>query len=613
MSDFLSPPTKEELENVREKSSTISSDRLPQISEPSLLSDFLKGAGQGATLGFGDELLAALQAGSEVALGKPETSDLAELYRKYQQINEAAYKEAQERSPMLTLAGEMGGGFLMPGGAALRGAKALGATSKLGQAALSGALVGGAAGIGQAEGGASLEKLAESGVTGAAIGGGLGATMRGVGALYEKGAKGVKKYVAESPGLLRALHAAKLEKLLGEELDTVGTALASKEGTDIIVQKVNNTVNDIVDSLAANREKYGKQVHAIYQGARGIVPLNDKSYNAIIKEAQDNPEFTSLLKSFNKNTTSKLVSGDADLKDLIDLRKSILNNIRAKKELQQITDDQLETLIGALGEDKKLSGGLVNTIDSLLEARLPGLKQARGQYQQAAEIPEMILNRSDDPLDHVIKLYDKSDEQVRQLLKKELTRYIAQVGGRSFQSVEKENLLKRISQAMRSRPMEGMETVLGKTVKVKAEPKGQSPADIFQRKVEEAGKDVAVLKTILGDKPLTDENITKAISSLKPTGLTEMGATEAAIMGARTGKAVAPVAKGLKRYSVDQLRGFAEMLRKNPATKQFGENAIQALDNPSEASQAAFINQIMQDPKKRQLLGISVDRKEEKE
>lgn len=613
MSDFLSPPTKEELENAGEKLSTISSDRLPQISEPSSLSDFLKGAGQGATLGFGDELLAALQAGSEVALGKPETSDLAELYRKYQQINEAAYKEAQERSPMLTLAGEIGGGFLMPGGAAVRGAKALGATSKLGQAALSGALVGGAAGIGQAEGGASLEKLAESGVTGAAIGGGLGATMRGLGALYEKGAKGGKKYVEESPGLLRAFHGAKLEKLLGEELDTVGTAVASKEGADIIVQKVNNTVNDIVDSLAANREKYGKQVHAIYQDARGKVPLNDKSYNAIIKEAQDNPEFTSLLKSFNKKITSKLFSGDADLSDLIELRKSILSNIKAKKELQQITPDEVETLIGVLGEDKKLSGGLVNTIDSLLEARFPVLKQARSQYQQAAEIPEMILNRSDDPLDHAIKLYDKSDEQVRQLLKQELTRYIAQIGGRSFQSVEKENLLKRISQAMRSRPMEGMETVLGKTVKGKAGPIGQSPADIFQRKVEEAGKDVAVLKTIFSDKSIGDENITKAISSLKPTGLIEMGLTEAAIMAARTAKAVAPVAKGLKRYSVDQLRGFAEMLRKNPATKQFGENAIQALDNPSEASQAAFINQIMQDPKKRQLLGISVDRKEEKE
>jgi|688.fasta_scaffold00313_48 hypothetical protein len=610
-------PTPEEIEQFEKTyvpsavSSPVPVAEEPIMEEPSTASDFLKAAGQGATLGFGDELLAALRAGSEVALGKPEMSDLAELYRKYQKINEEAYKQAQERSPMATLAGEISGGFLIPGGAAIRGAKALGATSKLGQAALSGALIGGVAGVGQEKGGASLGELTEAGATGAAIGGGLGAVSRGMGALYEKGTQGIKKYIQESPAVLRAIHGAKLEKLLGEELDTIGTAIASKEGTDIVVQKVNNTVNDIVDSLAANREKYGKQVFQIYEKAKGKIPLNDKTYNSILNEAQENPEFASLLKSFNKNVTSKLISGQADLKDLVDLRKSILQNIRRKKELQLITDDDLEKLIGTFGDDKRLSGGLVNTIDNLLESKLPGLRQARTEYQKAAEIPEMIINRSDDPLDHVIKLYDKTDEQVRQSLKKEITRYIAQIGGRSFQSVEKENLLKRIAEAMRTRPTEGMETVLGKTAKIKPEIPGASPADVFQRKVEEAGKDVAVLKTLLGDKPLTDENIKQAMSALGPTGIVETGLTEAAVSAARAGKTLAPVAKGLKKYSVDQLRGFAEMLRKNPATKEFGENAVQALNNPSDAAQAAFINQVMQDPKKRQLLGISVNRKEE--
>ena len=87
-------PTPEEIEQFEKTyvpsavSSPVPVAEEPIMEEPSTASDFLKAAGQGATLGFGDELLAALRAGSEVALGKPEMSDLAELYRKYQKINE---------------------------------------------------------------------------------------------------------------------------------------------------------------------------------------------------------------------------------------------------------------------------------------------------------------------------------------------------------------------------------------------------------------------------------------------------------------------------------------------------------------------------------------------
>ena len=74
--------------------------------------DLLAGAAQGATLGFGDEALAALQA----TLAKPENVSWYEDYRRRQKENEEAYKQMQERSPWLTMGGELAGGFALPVG-----------------------------------------------------------------------------------------------------------------------------------------------------------------------------------------------------------------------------------------------------------------------------------------------------------------------------------------------------------------------------------------------------------------------------------------------------------------------------------------------------------------
>lgn len=93
---------KEKEHASQEESSSIKQD----------IRDVMTSAGQGAFLGFGDELLAAAQAAGEVAMGEPELSDLGRLYRQYQKQREAEYEEVQKRSPILSTAGEIAGGLI---------------------------------------------------------------------------------------------------------------------------------------------------------------------------------------------------------------------------------------------------------------------------------------------------------------------------------------------------------------------------------------------------------------------------------------------------------------------------------------------------------------------
>jgi hypothetical protein len=171
---------------------------LPSISAalPSkqTLSDAGLGAVQGATLGLADEGEGALRAAVAVAQGQPIQS-LPDLYRQYQQLAQARYAAAAQRSPNAYLAGEVGGGLAT--GLAIPGAGILGAgetalpvaaragaaalAKNLGVRAAEGAGIGGIAGAGFSEGNLSTpqtqQQLAKDIATGAALGGSLGVAI----------------------------------------------------------------------------------------------------------------------------------------------------------------------------------------------------------------------------------------------------------------------------------------------------------------------------------------------------------------------------------------------------------------------------------------------------
>lgn len=140
--------------------------------------DALRGAAQGASFGFADELTGAL----ESAFSDKSYTDARDESRK-------AYAEAQDRSPYAYGAGEIAGGFAVPvpGLGAAQGAATLG--KAVARGALHAGAMGALSGLGHSEG-QNLADVAKDTAIGAGVGGvvgGLtGAAVHGVGKLAEK-------------------------------------------------------------------------------------------------------------------------------------------------------------------------------------------------------------------------------------------------------------------------------------------------------------------------------------------------------------------------------------------------------------------------------------------
>ncbi len=153
----------------------------PQAAKPSMLESGLRGAAQGATLGFSDEISGLPLAATAAMSGDP--SKILEAYRKSRDQSRGANELARQTNPGSFAAGEVGGGIasaFVPGMNALTGAKAL---NTFGNAALSGARVGALMGLGT-----SNADLTKGDVGNAAVDVGVGAGTGAATSLLTKGA-----------------------------------------------------------------------------------------------------------------------------------------------------------------------------------------------------------------------------------------------------------------------------------------------------------------------------------------------------------------------------------------------------------------------------------------
>lgn len=168
----------------------------PKRIPPTVTESALRGAMQGATFGFGDELVGAAKSANDVLFGTKKMKELPESYRQHRDVSRAYNEAAREVNPNAYTAGEVAGGIgtaFIPGLGLLKGGTALKA---IGQ----GAAIGGLQGLGTSN--ADLTKgdignAAEDVVGGATVGGALGGVAHGaIGAIKGLTAEKVGKKMA---------------------------------------------------------------------------------------------------------------------------------------------------------------------------------------------------------------------------------------------------------------------------------------------------------------------------------------------------------------------------------------------------------------------------------
>ena len=153
---------------------------------------FARGAAQGATFGFADEIAGAAGAVGASLSGDPRS--FGDAFRAERDESRAAFRAAEEANPKISLAGNLIGGAAVPlpgggvvglGRAALRGGQAIRAGAKAG--AKVGAATGAAFGLGSSEAdltrgdfGGAARDTAQGAVVGGALGAGVGAAERGI-------------------------------------------------------------------------------------------------------------------------------------------------------------------------------------------------------------------------------------------------------------------------------------------------------------------------------------------------------------------------------------------------------------------------------------------------
>jgi hypothetical protein len=148
--------------------------------EPGELEAFGRGTAQGLTFGFADEITGAAEAAYGGLTG--DERDFLERYRQATDESRAAYKAAEESSPVISMVGNVVGGLapaIISGGTSL--APKVGATigQKIASAATAGALSGAVSGAGTSES-ADLTGMAKDAIMGA-VGGGVLGGAAGVG------------------------------------------------------------------------------------------------------------------------------------------------------------------------------------------------------------------------------------------------------------------------------------------------------------------------------------------------------------------------------------------------------------------------------------------------
>lgn len=369
------------------------SDVSAPVEEPGTLSDFLTATGQGLTVGFGDELGGALSAGGAALGGQTDLEKLYEIYRQSQKANEAKVSEAQERSPIASIAGNLVGGAIpalatlgatAPASAAAGGATTMKTLSALpwkqllARAGTEGVKMGAKASIpaGIAALGASEHtieqplELAKDTASGAALGGVIGG---GLGAIGTAG-KGVLGKIANAADDFDVARQGKLAFKHGEK----GVSMTpSGEFFDTAQQQQRSDIAAITDKFIHGEEKLTDELYDSLRGASQAgqkVSVNPQVIGMIQTVNPQNPGLKDLVLGMSNRIGQQRATNIAHQLEL--LEQGTIDPLKAwnlRKELYELANEvpELEGMLKGLGSSLKQD----------IEQAVPGIAQTASELQ----------------------------------------------------------------------------------------------------------------------------------------------------------------------------------------------------------------------------------------
>lgn len=253
-----------------------------KVTPVSMLESGIRGAAQGASMGFADEITGALEAAKDVATTDKTLADLPNLYTQRRDESRKAYDVARESNPGVSMASEMAGGLLSTIGSGGVGAGIKGA-------ALAGAKAGSLYGLGAAEG--TAKEQLEAAAIGGATGGLGGAAITGIGKVAspvvlrhfaERKAVGALK---DAPNEVR-----KAIQYLPGKSDDEKTRFLGRWLLDKGLITIKSDPSEIMQAAAQHAEKAGSELAAISREATEGLPLSrtvvQTKYSPVEKERE---------------------------------------------------------------------------------------------------------------------------------------------------------------------------------------------------------------------------------------------------------------------------------------------------------------------------------------
>jgi len=363
--DLFAPPTESELIED-DLFAAPTEEEMGEGSEDEMgtLEVMARGAGQGLTFDFGDELMGGAEALYDIAATDKELKDYEELYKKYRDEQRKKMKQAAEENPVAYYGSDIAAGILpalLTGGAGA--AASVGKTAMkqgvkaAGKPALKAAKIG--AGMGAVTGAGTskaevldgeLGELGKDVVIGGTAGAGLGAATP---LLVKAGGAGVRKAGSAAKAVAELIPGTEAMKL-GYKAGTKGIKV-SEEGIRVAIKEYSEKLHDTIvkkmvkeglDKKAAIEiaDEVGVRINAgepikevmdsmVKEGAVGLKDLKEKTafYNVLDDLVNGNDQTIKAIKKLEAKT-AKQVAADK-------------YKFGAQAETSKATDDALEDLI----------------------------------------------------------------------------------------------------------------------------------------------------------------------------------------------------------------------------------------------------------------------------